>query len=58
MQVAPVADEKALAIAEHGAKELLPERLGPWKRIDERRYGDTTISFYERELPSLGDLTH
>ncbi len=48
LQVAPIAEEGALAIAEHGAKELLPERLGPWRRIDERRYGDTTISFYER----------
>lgn len=56
-RVVPIADEGALVVAEHGAKELLPERLGPWRRIDERRYGDTAISFYERELPSAENLT-
>jgi len=40
-----------LAVAEHRVDDLLPPRLGPWLRIDERRYGDTVISFYGRDCP-------
>ncbi|MHC1741918.1 MAG: 16S rRNA (guanine(966)-N(2))-methyltransferase RsmD [Syntrophobacteraceae bacterium] len=56
-QLVPVAAGGAMVIAEHGAKELPPEQSGPWQRTRERRYGDTTISFYERELPLTGGLT-
>lgn len=47
----PVADAGALVVAEHGVKESVPDRLGRWHRIRERRYGDTSISLYERDLP-------
>lgn len=33
-------------IIEHDKRELLPERVGPLERVDERRFGDTTVSFY------------
>ena len=33
-------------IVEHHAKDLLPERAGRLERIHERRYGETTVTFY------------
>ncbi|GLI35806.1 16S rRNA (guanine(966)-N(2))-methyltransferase RsmD [Desulforhabdus amnigena] len=41
----------ALVIAEHSVKDDLPRHWAGWVRTGERRYGDTMISFYERELP-------
>jgi 16S rRNA (guanine966-N2)-methyltransferase len=41
----------ALVIAEHSVKDDLPRRWAGWAKTGERRYGDTMISFYERELP-------
>jgi len=39
----------ALVVAEHAAKEELQGSYGTLNLTDERRYGDTTISFYGRE---------
>lgn len=32
---------------EHGAREVLPEACYDLLKVDERRYGDTTLSFYQ-----------
>lgn len=53
-----LADTGALVVAEHGVKEALPERFGPWHRILERRYGDTAISLYEFDAPPEGALSN
>jgi 16S rRNA (guanine(966)-N(2))-methyltransferase RsmD len=37
------------AVAEHDSKRLPPERIGPLRRVDSRRYGGTGISIYVRE---------
>ena len=39
----------AIVVAEHAAKEELQKCYGMLKMTDERRYGDTLISFYCRE---------
>jgi 16S rRNA (guanine966-N2)-methyltransferase len=47
-----VARSGTLVIAEHGAKDLAPlplEEQG-WSSIQERKYGDTAVSFFVREL--------
>jgi 16S rRNA (guanine966-N2)-methyltransferase len=36
-------------VLEHDKRELLPERVGALVRSDERRFGDTTVSFFARE---------
>lgn len=36
----------ARVVAEHPAREALPERVGALARRDVRRYGDTALSFY------------
>ena len=50
-------------VLEHEKRELLSERVGALQRYDERRYGDTVVSFYrsvtaeDRCLtPSIGSL--
>jgi 16S rRNA (guanine(966)-N(2))-methyltransferase RsmD len=35
-------------VLEHDKRESLPERVGSLARTDERRFGDTAVSFYER----------
>ena len=35
-------------VLEHDKRELLPERVGGLVRDDERRFGDTQVSFYGR----------
>lgn len=40
----------ALVIAEHSVKDELPPAWEGWVRVRERRYGDTVISFFERDL--------
>jgi len=40
-----------LVVAEHDKKDVLSDRLEQWLKIEERRYGDTSISFFERETP-------
>lgn len=35
-------------VIEHDRREELPERVGSLERVDERRFGDTLVSFYVR----------
>lgn len=37
------------AVLEHDRRETLPERVGAFARVDERRFGDTLVSFYARD---------
>ncbi|MBM4294529.1 MAG: 16S rRNA (guanine(966)-N(2))-methyltransferase RsmD [Deltaproteobacteria bacterium] len=37
---------RARVVAEHSRRESLPEGLGPLRRTDLRRYGDTQVAFY------------
>lgn len=39
------------AIIEHDRREVLPEAVDGVVRTDERRFGDTLVSFYSRALP-------
>jgi 16S rRNA (guanine966-N2)-methyltransferase len=39
---------RGTVVVEHDKRELLPERVGALARTDERQFGDTTVSFYER----------
>ena len=39
---------EATIIIEHDRRHAPPETLGSLVRIDERRYGDTLVSFYQR----------
>ncbi len=36
-------------VLEHDKRELLPERVGALARTDARQFGDTTVSFYQRD---------
>lgn len=38
-------------VVEHDRRETLPERVGALVRIDERKFGDTLVSFYVRRAP-------
>jgi 16S rRNA (guanine966-N2)-methyltransferase len=50
VNLAGVARPGALIVAEHDSKDVLPSNSQEWMRTQERRYGDTTVSFYLREL--------
>jgi 16S rRNA (guanine(966)-N(2))-methyltransferase RsmD len=41
-----VMPREARLVFEHDRREVLPERVGTLERIDERRFGDTLVSFY------------
>lgn len=45
-----LAPEGELAF-EHSARQETPERVGEWARTDQRRYGESWLSMYRRELP-------
>jgi 16S rRNA (guanine966-N2)-methyltransferase len=45
-----VARSGALVVAEHDSKDLLSSSYQEWIRTQARKYGDTTVSFYVREL--------
>lgn len=36
-------------VIEHDKREVVPERVGRLGRVDERRFGDTNVTFYERD---------
>ncbi len=40
----------SLIVVEHSAAESLPESVGPFRRSDRRRYGDSLVSFYSSML--------
>lgn len=42
--------DTGLVVAEHHAKDSLPLQLGDWALSRERKYGDTKVSFYMREI--------
>ena len=41
----------AVVVIEHDRRNAPPDALGSLLRTDQRRYGDTLISFYRRRLP-------
>ncbi len=45
-----VADSSALIVVEHHSKDVLAEECHGWRRVDERKYGDTAVSFYTKDL--------
>ena len=47
--LAGVIQKDALVVAEHHAKDTLPDRWKGWLKTRERRYGDTMISLFEWE---------
>lgn len=49
--VGKVSDLQTLIVAEHHIKDILPASVGEWTRARERRYGDTAISFFVKDLP-------
>ena len=51
LQLDKIAYAQGLVVAEHHVKDLLPQRLGTWIRTRERRYGDSAISFFVKDLP-------
>jgi 16S rRNA (guanine966-N2)-methyltransferase len=46
---APITTDHARVVLEHAARDAAPEIAG-FTRTDPRRYGDTAVTFYEREL--------
>lgn len=40
--------DRATVVIEHDRRHAPPEQLGSLVRTDERRYGDTLVSFYQR----------
>jgi 16S rRNA (guanine966-N2)-methyltransferase len=42
----------AVVVIEHDRRHLPPEEMGAVTRTDERRYGDTLLSFYELTSPA------
>jgi 16S rRNA (guanine(966)-N(2))-methyltransferase RsmD len=50
--LAGVARDETLVVAEQGARDLLPPPLEEqdWLRVQERKYGDTVVSFFVRKL--------
>lgn len=51
LQLDKVAQDDALVVAEHHIKDVLAQHLGEWIRTQERRYGDTAISFFVKDIP-------
>jgi 16S rRNA (guanine966-N2)-methyltransferase len=47
-RIAPLLAPGGEAAVEHSARTALPERAGPLARTAERRYGETSLSFYRR----------
>ena len=47
-----LAFDGSVMIVQHFSKNILPEQAGAFKRIKERKYGSTTLSFYEYESSS------
>jgi 16S rRNA (guanine966-N2)-methyltransferase len=42
-------EEAGLVVVEHHRKDRLPERAGTLRRSDERRFGDTVLTFYRQK---------
>jgi 16S rRNA (guanine(966)-N(2))-methyltransferase RsmD len=48
LAAADVLTPEARVVAEHSARETLPEAVGVLNRRELRRYGDTQVAFYQR----------
>ncbi len=46
-----VAYPSTLVVAEHHVRDVSPAQWEGWVKARERRYGDTAISFYEKDIP-------
>jgi len=42
-------DEGGVVVSELPRKKQVPRRIGPWKAVDERTYGDTKLIFWRRD---------
>lgn len=51
LRVADIVKPTALVIVEHSSKDALPTELERWQKTAERKYGDTKVSIFQRELP-------
>ena len=49
--VAPLLDEGGRLVVEHDRREELPEASATLFRVDQRRFGDTVLSFYRATPP-------
>ena len=47
-----LAFDGSVMIVQHFSKNILPEQAGAFQKIKERKYGSTTLSFYEYESSS------
>ena len=43
----PLLKENGILVLEHDLKEPIPEKVGNWGIGDQRRYGQTRVSFYQ-----------
>jgi 16S rRNA (guanine(966)-N(2))-methyltransferase RsmD len=43
----PILAERGTAVLEHDLQEPIPPRLGDWQIGDQRRYGQTRVTFYK-----------
>jgi 16S rRNA (guanine966-N2)-methyltransferase len=50
--VGPLLLEGGTLVVEHDRRESLPEAQGTLYRVDERRFGDTVLSFYRTAPPN------
>ena len=50
LELGPVARSGTLVVAEYHVKDLVPYPLQEWSKTQERKYGDTAVSFYMKEL--------
>lgn len=44
----PLLTDRGLLVLEHDQQESVPEQVGDWLLADQRRYGQTRVSFYRR----------
>ncbi len=49
--VAPLLGEGAMLVVEHDRREALPEATSALFQVDQRRFGDTVLSFYRAPPP-------
>lgn len=52
---ANVISDDGIVVAEHSAKEKLPERISGFTRIKERKYGTIAITIYQRGDREIGE---
>lgn len=52
---ADILSDDGIIIAEHGKKELLPDQIGSFQKVKERKYGTIVISMYSCDVTSNYD---